>query len=94
MRSGTITRLIPARWAASDFSFSPPTGSTWPVSVTSPVIATSLDTGWPLTSEASAVAIATPADGPSLGTAPAGTCTWMSCSVNQSPARSGLSRRS
>ena len=45
LRAGTITRLIPARWAASDFSFSPPIGSTWPVSVISPVIATSAETG-------------------------------------------------
>ena len=89
-----MTRLIPARWAASDFSLSPPTGSTWPVSVTSPVIATSLETGRPATSDESAVAIATPADGPSLGTAPAGTWTWRSCSTNQSSGSFGLSRRS
>ena len=44
-------RLIPARCAASDFSLSPPTGSTWPVRVTSPVIATSLETGRPATSD-------------------------------------------
>ena len=62
--SGTITRLIPARWAASDFSLSPPTGSTWPVSVISPVIATSLsDRACRETSEASATAIATPGGG-------------------------------
>ena len=81
---GTITRLIPARCAASDFSFSPPIGSTCPVRVTSPVIATSLRTGRPLISEESATVIATPAEGPSFGTAPAGTWMWMSCSANQS----------
>ena len=89
LRSGTITRLIPARCAASDFSFRPPIGSTWPVRVTSPVIATSLRTGRPLISEASATVIATPAEGPSLGTAPAGTWMWMSCSANQSSSSSG-----
>ena len=60
---------MPARCAASDFSFTPPIGSTWPVSVTSPVIATSLRTGRALISEASATTIATPADGPSAGVA-------------------------
>ena len=38
-------RARPLRWAASAFSFSPPIGSTWPVSVISPVIATSSRTG-------------------------------------------------
>src|SRR5688572_32094835 len=32
----------------------------------------------PVSSETRAVAIVTPAEGPSLGMAPAGTCTWMS----------------
>ena len=36
---GRITRLSPARWAASTFSLIPPTGSTSPLSVISPVIA-------------------------------------------------------
>ena len=54
-------------------------GSTWPVSVTSPVMATSLLTGVSVTSEQMAVAIVTPALGPSLGMAPAGTWMWMSC---------------
>src|SRR4029453_7816715 len=91
VRPGTIPRLIPARCAASDFSLMPPIGSTWPVSVISPVIATSLATGPPLISDASAVAIATPADGPSFGTAPDGTWMWMSCLANQSSGRSGAS---
>ena len=47
LRRGAITRAIPARWAASAFSFSPPIGSTWPVSVISPVIAVSSRTGRP-----------------------------------------------
>ena len=34
--------------------------------------------GRPVSSDTSAVVIVTPADGPSLGMAPAGTCTWMS----------------
>jgi hypothetical protein len=42
---GAITRLIPARWAASAFYFRPPIGSTLPVSVISPVIAVSARTG-------------------------------------------------
>ena len=42
---GAITVWMPLRWAASAFSFSPPIGSTWPVSVISPVIATSSRTG-------------------------------------------------
>ncbi len=70
---------MPARCAARAFSLRPPIGSTWPVSVISPVIATSLLTGVPVTSEQIAVAIVTPADGPSLGIAPAGTWMCRSC---------------
>ena len=80
---GKMTRLSPARCAASDFSRMPPIGSTWPVSVISPVMPTSSATGSLRTSEASAVAIVTPAEGPSFGTAPAGTWMWTSCSSNQ-----------
>ena len=32
----------------------------------------------PVSTEMIAVAMATPADGPSFGVAPSGTCTWMS----------------
>ncbi len=32
----------------------------------------------PVSTETIAVTIATPADGPSFGVAPSGTCTWMS----------------
>ena len=42
---GRITRFKPARCAASTFSRTPPIGSTWPVSVISPVMPTSSETG-------------------------------------------------
>ena len=58
---------IPLRCAASAFSFRPPIGSTWPVSVISPVIATSSRTRRPVISDTSAVAIVMPALGPVLG---------------------------
>jgi len=48
------------------------TGRTTPLSVISPVIATSEETARSENSEMSAVAIVTPAEGPSLTTAPAG----------------------
>ena len=73
-----MTRLMPARWAARTFSLMPPIGSTLPRSVISPVIATSLRIGLPVSSDASAVNIVTPADGPSFGIAPAGMWTWRS----------------
>ena len=66
---------MPARSAASTFSLMPPTGSTRPRKLISPVIARSLRTGRFVISEASAMNIATPALGPSFGIAPAGTCT-------------------
>ena len=69
---------MPPRAAASSFSFRPPIGSTRPRSVISPVIATSWRTGMPVIVETMAVAMATPADGPSFGVAPSGTWTWMS----------------
>jgi len=34
--------------------------------------------GMPVSTETIEVAMATPADGPSFGVAPSGTCTWMS----------------
>ena len=58
---------MPTRRAASTFSLMPPTGSTRPDSVISPVIAMSPRTGRRVSSDASAVAIVTPADGPSFG---------------------------
>ena len=39
---------MPARRAASTFSFTPPIGNTKPVNVTSPVIAVSLRAGRPV----------------------------------------------
>jgi len=42
---GNTIRLIPARRAASTFSFTPPIGSTKPVRVISPVIAVSARAG-------------------------------------------------
>lgn len=48
----------------------PPTGSTFPVSDISPVIARFCRTGMFLASERSAVTIVQPALGPSLGVAP------------------------
>ena len=72
---------MPWRRAASTFSLMPPTGSTRPDSVISPVIATSPRTGRPVSCDASADTIVTPADGPSFGTAPDGTCRWISESL-------------
>jgi len=46
-----------------------------PRSVISPVMARSLRTGRRVASEARAVTMVTPAEGPSFGMAPAGTCT-------------------
>ena len=83
---GRMTRVIPARCAASTFALMPPTGSTRPRSVHSPVIAVSGRTRRPVKSDVSAVNIVTPADGPSFGTAPAGT--WMCRSCDSSPSMS------
>ena len=73
-----MTVLIPARWAASTFSLTPPTGRTWPLKVISPVMARSLWMRLSVSREANAVSIVTPAEGPSLGMAPAGTWMWIS----------------
>jgi hypothetical protein len=67
--------LIPARRAATVFSLRPPIGSTVPRSVISPVMAMSGFVGTPVSALTSAVAIVIPADGPSFGIAPSGTCT-------------------
>src|SRR5690348_8630870 len=76
--SGMITVVMPPRCAASSFSLRPPIGNTRPRRVISPVIATSERTGTFVNADTSAVHIAMPALGPSLGVAPSGTCTWMS----------------
>ena len=75
MRAGNKTVVMPARVAASTFSFTPPIGSTRPRSEISPVIAVSLRAVRPVSNETSATNMATPALGPSFGMAPAGT--WM-----------------
>ena len=67
--------LMPARLAARIFSLIPPTGSTLPRSVISPVIARFAFTLRWVRAEARDVAIVIPAEGPSLGIAPSGTCT-------------------
>ena len=56
----------------------PPTGSTRPRRLISPVIAVSLRMVRSVINDVSAMNIATPALGPSFGVAPAGTWTWMS----------------
>ncbi len=76
LRAGQDDLGEPDRWAASTFCLTPPIGSTLPCSVTSPVMPTVDRTGRPVSRLTSAVVMVTPADGPSLGTAPAGTCTW------------------
>ena len=73
---GRMTIRAPDRCAARILLLSPPIGRTRPRRVISPVIATSLRTGMPVSAETIAVAIVTPADGPSLGMAPAGTWMW------------------
>ena len=78
---GRMTSVMPWRRAASTFSLMPPTGRTRPESVISPVIARSPRARRPVSSEASAVTMVTPADGPSFGMAPDGTCRWISASL-------------
>ena len=53
-------------------------GSTLPRSVISPVMATARRTGRLVNTESIAVAMVMPAEGPSFGIAPSGTCTWRS----------------
>ena len=71
--SGRMTCLMPNRAAASTFSLMPPTRITRPRKLISPVIATSDRTRRRVSSDASAATTVTPALGPSLGVAPAGT---------------------
>ena len=72
---GRMIVLIPALCAAITFSLTPPISSARPLSVISPVIATSRLNGVLVSADNMAVAIASPAEGPSLGTAPSGTWT-------------------
>src|SRR5665213_583289 len=76
LRSGSTTVVSPARWAANTFWRTPPMGSTRPWRVTSPVIPTAGETGRSVSRLTRAVVMVTPAEGPSFGTAPAGTWTW------------------
>ena len=73
---GRMTIAAPERCAARILLFRPPMGRTRPRRVISPVMATSLRTGMPVKALTMAVAIVMPADGPSLGMAPAGTWMW------------------
>jgi hypothetical protein len=66
--------MIFARRAAITFSRIPPTGSTCPVRVSSPVIARGRRMRSLRARDTSAVAMVMPALGPSLGVAPSGTC--------------------
>ncbi len=72
-------RAMPARWAPSTFSFTPPMGSTRPRGAGSPpVMARSpRDRRRDERALSRARAMVTPAEGPSLGMAPAGTWTWI-----------------
>ena len=69
---GRMTIAAPERCAARILLFRPPMGRTRPRRVISPVMATSLRTGMPVKALTMAVAMVMPADGPSLGMAPAG----------------------
>ena len=80
LSAGIRTIVIPARWAAISFSGSPPIGMTPPRRETSPVMAYSGLTFFPVRSDARAVVSVIPAHGPSFGTAPAGTWIRRSCS--------------
>ena len=73
-----MTVWIPVRSAAIVFSLSPPIGRMRPRMLISPVMATSLRTGRPVSAEISATQIVMPALGPSFGTAPSGKWMWMS----------------
>lgn len=63
---------MPSLLAASIFSLTPPIFNTFPVNDISPVIATSTSILLLILKENRQEAIATPADGPSLGVAPSG----------------------
>ena len=68
---------MPALFAARIFSFIPPTGSTRPLRVISPVMAVFFLTFLCVSAEAMDVAMVIPADGPSFGVAPSGTWIWI-----------------
>lgn len=66
--------LIPSYMAATHFSRTPPTASTCPLRVISPVIDRFYLTGIFKRRETKQVTIVTPADGPSFLIPPAGKC--------------------
>lgn len=68
--AGRTMQLTPTRLAAMIFSLIPPTGSTLPVSDTSPVMAKFCRMGCFDANDNKAVTIVHPALGPSLGVAP------------------------
>ena len=70
----SIISLIFALFAARIFSLIPPTGSTLPRRVISPVMANLFFTLRCVNTDTSEVNIVIPALGPSLGVAPSGTC--------------------
>src|SRR2546426_6568786 len=84
LRAGTSTVFTPAPPPAASFPFSPPIRRHRPRRVSSPLIAPSWRAGRRHKSDARAAAIVIPADGPSFGTAPAGTCRCTSVCVNAS----------
>ena len=86
--AGNMSARNPARYAASAFSRMPPTGSTLPRRLTSPVMATSWWIARSLSTDAITSPIVMPALGPSFGTPAAGKCTWMS---NRPKASDGIS---
>ncbi|OPZ62675.1 MAG: hypothetical protein BWY86_00275 [Candidatus Aminicenantes bacterium ADurb.Bin508] len=75
LKAGRMISSIPALWAARTLDLIPPTGRTRPWRVISPVMATSLRTGFPVKVESMDESMVTPAEGPSFGIAPSGT--WM-----------------
>ena len=77
LSAGKMRHLTPARLAAIVFSLIPPTGRTFPVNDSSPVMATFCRIGLFNASDSKAVTMVTPADGPSFGVAPSGMWTWM-----------------
>lgn len=64
LSAGKMTVLAPARRAATVFSRSPPMRRTFPVTVSSPVIAIVGSRGWFKARESKEVAIVMPAEGP------------------------------
>jgi len=77
LSTGKITFFIPSLYAAIIFSFNPPIFITFPFNEISPVIATCSDIFLFNAREINPLVIAIPAEGPSFGVAPSGTCICM-----------------